>query len=474
MRDFVAWQKRQELYTSYTTSYSTNEYTSGTPPPSYYGASHGFSTSAAGPFTGTNGQPVDLNVDDYYRSNGFGMGSYGSSPYAAWENNFKGPRPTTTSFSTNDYSTPDVKQSPYTAWENNYKGPKTTSSSSSTSSETTVSDIPPSSYAAWENNFKGETTSAGKSKFSNGRGPRPSWMSTGKSDGVQCDNEYSFGNTFQPQYGQQPRAADVGKDVSADLLVDFKTAIFGGTANATITHLETCSTCNGSGIAQYVSNSTRDIVHGDFKCHTCQGVTPMKVRKTFSVTIDANVKESMIRVPGEGDVGPNNGPAGDLYLFIKATMSTEEHKLLQRLRNLHRHEKKQQQQNHHQHRKEEEEGGSNGGENESETKDEKEKKKITRKRWTEPTHFMEAIKENARNPDAVTIHLEELERDAGIFKGKSTASKTSTTTTAAAAAKAAASVTQTAPTRIYKTRKASTTTGNSIFANPANVTDLRP
>lgn len=152
----------------------------------------------------------------------------------------------------------------------------------------------------------------------------------------------------------QTRGPVVGNDLRFDLEIDFKTAVFGGEEKVRIRHLETCDTCNGDGIKpgskvvtcpQCGGNGvTVEVTRtplGNFQtqqtCPTCRG-TGQKVEeycgtcggqglnqktKQIKVTVPAGVEDgNKLRVRGEGDAGPNGGPAGDLYIFLRVKEDT--------------------------------------------------------------------------------------------------------------------------------------------------------
>lgn len=145
------------------------------------------------------------------------------------------------------------------------------------------------------------------------------------------------------------RGPVVGNDLRFDLDIDFKTAVFGGEEKVRIRHLETCDVCDGSGVKPGSKISTCPTCGGsgvtvevtrtplgNFQtqqtCPTCRG-TGQKVEeycgtcggqglnqktKQIKVTVPAGVENgNKLRVRGEGDAGPNGGPAGDLYIFLK-------------------------------------------------------------------------------------------------------------------------------------------------------------
>ena len=72
------------------------------------------------------------------------------------------------------------------------------------------------------------------------------------------------GSAGGPQRQRGPRQGD---DLRFDLEIDFQTALFGGEKKIRITHLETCGTCTGSGVAPVGPGSkdayaTRDFASG--------------------------------------------------------------------------------------------------------------------------------------------------------------------------------------------------------------------
>lgn len=150
--------------------------------------------------------------------------------------------------------------------------------------------------------------------------------------------------------GQRQRRGPVaGDDLRFDLEIDFKTAIFGGQEKVRIRHLEKCDTCDGDGVKPGSSVKTCDVCNGqgvtvqvsrtplgNFQtqqvcstcrgtgqrveeyCGTCSGQGLNQNTKQIQVTVPAGVEDgNKLRVRGEGDAGPNGGPPGDLYIFLK-------------------------------------------------------------------------------------------------------------------------------------------------------------
>ena len=78
---------------------------------------------------------------------------------------------------------------------------------------------------------------------------------------------------------------------------------------------QTCPRCRGAG--QIISNP----------CKSCRGHGRVERRKTLSVKVPGGVDNGdRIRLSGEGEAGPNGGPAGDLYVQV----AVKEHSLFER------------------------------------------------------------------------------------------------------------------------------------------------
>jgi len=103
------------------------------------------------------------------------------------------------------------------------------------------------------------------------------------------------------------------------------------------TEPKTCPTCNGHGQVRmqqgfFSIQQTCPKCHGTGRyiptpCPSCHGAGRKKTHKTLSVKIPAGIDEGdRIRLSGEGELGVNGGPPGDLYVQVHL----KEHAVFQR------------------------------------------------------------------------------------------------------------------------------------------------
>ena len=145
-----------------------------------------------------------------------------------------------------------------------------------------------------------------------------------------------------------PNAPQRGENLRLDIELSFEEAVFGVEKEVKIDHLETCPTCYGTGAKEgcepticptcggrgQVQQSTRTVLgnisqivtcptcHGKGKiisqpCPDCHGEGRKNVEKKLNIKIPQGVDNgSKMRLSGEGDIGINGGPAGDLYVVL--------------------------------------------------------------------------------------------------------------------------------------------------------------
>jgi molecular chaperone DnaJ len=136
-----------------------------------------------------------------------------------------------------------------------------------------------------------------------------------------------------------------GRDVEAEVVLDFRDAVNGATLPLTLRAPGVCDTCHGSGAKPGSVPRTCPVCHGaglvstnqgafsfsepcrecqgvgtivDVKCPECHGTGGVTKTRTLNVRIPAGVGDGQkIRLSGRGEPGNRGGPAGDLYVLIK-------------------------------------------------------------------------------------------------------------------------------------------------------------
>ena len=165
-----------------------------------------------------------------------------------------------------------------------------------------------------------------------------------------------FGDIFETFFGggggrtTGPRSRrERGQDGLVKVEVDLDEVIFGTKRDLEVTTAVLCQTCNGSCCAPGTSPVRCDICGGSGQiqrtmrsllgnvvtsnpcgtcqgygtiianpCVTCAGKGRVRASRTIPVDIPAGVDTGLrLQMPGQGEVGPAGGPAGDLYLEIK-------------------------------------------------------------------------------------------------------------------------------------------------------------
>ncbi len=160
--------------------------------------------------------------------------------------------------------------------------------------------------------------------------------------------EFDLGDMFGEFFGStgSPRARR-GRDISIDLELAFREAIFGTERRVLIAKQSVCASCGGSGAkkgSKLVTctscngkgeiRETRRSFFGTFTtsrtcprcngrgevpetpCELCRGEGVMKREEEIRVVVPAGVEDGeMIRMPRMGEVAPG-GAAGDLYVKI--------------------------------------------------------------------------------------------------------------------------------------------------------------
>ena len=140
-----------------------------------------------------------------------------------------------------------------------------------------------------------------------------------------------------------------GGNIRTSVTITLEEAAFGAKKEVTINHLENCDGCKGTGCAEgttaevcpnchgsgsvrvqqrtmFGSMSTTTVCpncRGEGKiihqpCKSCGGAGAVRRQKKISVNIPAGIDDGQaISLRGQGDVGKNGGPAGDLIIGIQ-------------------------------------------------------------------------------------------------------------------------------------------------------------
>jgi molecular chaperone DnaJ len=189
--------------------------------------------------------------------------------------------------------------------------------------------------------------------FGNQGTPRPgSGGSTGA--GAEGFSDFSdlfgsFGDVFGSATRPAAPSAARGKNITISVNLKFNDALKGATTRVAVPVEESCDDCRGTGAApgtmprtcpECGGRGTQSRDQGFFAlsttcgrcggegriietpCPTCKGSGRVRKSRQVTVKIPAGVKDGMkIRVPGRGNVGQKDGPAGDLYVVTRV----EEH-----------------------------------------------------------------------------------------------------------------------------------------------------
>ncbi len=149
--------------------------------------------------------------------------------------------------------------------------------------------------------------------------------SKAKRNGPQRGNDlqYAMEITFEEA------AFGVTKEISISRLQNC--SVCGGSGAKTGTNVETCKHCQGTGqvrytqstpFGQFVNVKTCDACRGEGKiithpCDACHGKGRVSKTSRISINIPSGIDEGQtISLKGEGEPGLRGGPAGDLYVTI--------------------------------------------------------------------------------------------------------------------------------------------------------------
>lgn len=159
--------------------------------------------------------------------------------------------------------------------------------------------------------------------------------------------EFDLGDIFGDVFNGGSRRARRGRDISIDVEIPFRDAVFGTERRVLISKLAQCDACDGKGAKKGSGTITctscngkgqvkesRNTFFGTFtsnracqtckgrgevpkeECATCNGDGILKKQEEIHVVIPAGAENGeMIRMPGRGEAA-TGAPAGDLYVKI--------------------------------------------------------------------------------------------------------------------------------------------------------------
>jgi molecular chaperone DnaJ len=154
-----------------------------------------------------------------------------------------------------------------------------------------------------------------------------------------------FGSLFTGGGGGRARGPVRGRDVEAEMILDFGDAVRGVTLPLTVRAPGVCDTCHGNGAKPGTTPRTCPQCHGagvvsrnqgsfsfaepcrecqgvgtvvEEKCPECGGTGGVTKTRTINVRYPAGVADGQrIRLAGRGEPGERGGSPGDLYVLVR-------------------------------------------------------------------------------------------------------------------------------------------------------------
>ncbi|MBI1340643.1 molecular chaperone DnaJ [bacterium] len=190
----------------------------------------------------------------------------------------------------------------------------------------------------------------GKQAFNGSAGPNGAGAAGGHPEDILRDVFAEFFGASRAQRSNPRR----GSDLRYDYEISLEEAFHGKTAEVSVPKTETCDDCEGSGAAPGSTPETCSGCQGSGRmrmqqgfftmertcsrcqgagqvlrnpCRTCSGRGLVRRERKLQIPIPAGIlDEQRIRLEGEGEPGPRNGPRGDLYIFV----IVREHEIFER------------------------------------------------------------------------------------------------------------------------------------------------
>lgn len=184
-------------------------------------------------------------------------------------------------------------------------------------------------------------------------GVDPNFGAGGYSGGAYNVDFGDLGDIFSSFFGgggrtRNPNAPRRGEDAGATVVISFEEAAFGCKKNITVTRIEKCDTCGGSGAQAGSQPKTCPTCHGtgqinvsqrtpfgvmqsqrvcdqcrgtgkiiEKPCRSCGGKGKVRRTKNEEIKIPAGIDDGQTFVlRGGGHAGDNGGPSGDLRITV--------------------------------------------------------------------------------------------------------------------------------------------------------------
>lgn len=202
--------------------------------------------------------------------------------------------------------------------------------------------------------FGNADAGGGFNGFSGFQGFDFSNFTQGGGGGIEFDLGDIFGDVFG--MGRRTRSRR-GRDISIDIELDFKEAIFGAERTVLVTKTTTCATCKGDGgkpgsgketckmcNGNGKIHDTKTSVFGSFstvttcptchgkgetpkeKCEVCKGVGITRGQQEVTIRVPGGINDGeMVRLSGAGEA-IQNGTPGDLYVKVHVSKHALFHK----------------------------------------------------------------------------------------------------------------------------------------------------
>lgn len=192
-----------------------------------------------------------------------------------------------------------------------------------------------------------------------GAGAGGAWTGSGFSDLGDIFGDIfggGFGDIFGGGSSRSTRTRNgpqKGESLRVGLTISFEEAAFGCTKEISVSKVEECPDCHGTGCADGTSPETCPDCHGSGvvrqqqrtpfgtvsttvncpkcggtgkiikePCKTCRGSGTQRVQRKISVNVPAGIDDGQtISLRGQGSAGKNGGPAGDLLVNVRVRQS---------------------------------------------------------------------------------------------------------------------------------------------------------